>query len=168
MSLSISRHGLIWLAVFLFLVGLLLLALPPTGSALPNYSAATGQPCTTCHVNPSGVGGLTALGQAFAAIPNHATDPAGAFAQASGGAAPAATAAPAAATPTRAAATPTRAAATPGAAAPAGTPAAATPGALPTTGESSAAAELPMVLALFGFVALGLGLTWGYRGARGR
>ncbi|MGE5620494.1 MAG: hypothetical protein ACM3US_14705 [Sphingomonadaceae bacterium] len=35
MSISISRHGLIWLAVVLFLVGLLLLALPPTGQAQP-------------------------------------------------------------------------------------------------------------------------------------
>jgi hypothetical protein len=59
--------------------------------ARPEYAAATGQPCATCHVSPAGGGPRTPSGQAFMAIPTHATDPAGAWAQvvASQGAAPA-------------------------------------------------------------------------------
>lgn len=66
--------------------------------ALPQYAAATGQACGTCHVNPAGGGPRNATGQAFEAIPTHATDPAGAFAQATAPApapAPAPVAAPA-------------------------------------------------------------------------
>lgn len=67
------------------------------GEALPQYNTATGQSCGSCHVNPAGGGSLTAQGQAFAAIGSHASDPAGAWAQASGTApAPAAPAAPSA------------------------------------------------------------------------
>ncbi len=68
-----------------------------TIEALPNYAAATGQACATCHVNPAGGGPRTETGQAFAAIPIHSTDPAGAFAQLSSAPvpAPAAAAAPA-------------------------------------------------------------------------
>ena len=150
MSLPITRHWLIWLAAASFLAALLMLIWPARGSALPSFSTATGQPCTTCHVNANGTGGFTATGQAFAAIPNHASDPAAAFAQVRGAAAPAA-AAPAAPTATRAPAA-----------------AAATPVALPTTGESSTAAELPMILALFGFFTLVAGLTFRFRGVRGR
>lgn len=57
------------------------LARPTTGAALPAYAAATGQACSACHVNPAGGGTLTNVGQAFQAVPTHATDPAGAFAQ---------------------------------------------------------------------------------------
>ncbi len=62
---------------------------PTPSQALPSYAAATGQPCSSCHVNPSGGGPLTGIGQAFAAIPTHSSDPAGAFAQLSGQPAPA-------------------------------------------------------------------------------
>ncbi len=152
MTLPLTRHWLIWVAMASFLAALLMLILPGRGSALPTYSTATGQPCTTCHVNASGTGGLTAKGQAFAAIPNHAADPAGAFAQVQAAAAPAAPA------PTTAPAAPAAAPAAP----------AATPAALPVSGEASASAELPMILALFGFFALAAGLSLGFRGARGR
>ena len=53
----------------------------PTGtSALPSYAPATGQACGVCHVNPAGGGPRTIIGQAFAAVPTHASDPAGAWA----------------------------------------------------------------------------------------
>ena len=58
------------------------LARPNAVAALPGYTTATGQPCSTCHVNPAGGGPLTAVGTAFQAIPNRAADPAGAFTQA--------------------------------------------------------------------------------------
>ncbi len=161
MSLPITRHWLIWLAAASFFAALLMLMWPARGSALPAYSTATGQPCTACHVNASGTGGLTATGQAFAAIPTHASDPAGAFAQVRGAAAPAApTAAPAAPAATAAPAAPaaTRAPAA----------AAATPAALPSSGEASTDATLPAMLAILGFFALGAGLTFSFREARNR
>ena len=57
------------------------LAVPAPVVARPEYAAATGQPCATCHVSPAGGGPRTPIGQAFMAIPTHATDPAGAWAQ---------------------------------------------------------------------------------------
>lgn len=58
-------------------------------AALPQYATATGQPCATCHVNPAGGGTLTARGQAFAAVPTHASNPSAAFAQSDPAPAPA-------------------------------------------------------------------------------
>lgn len=51
-------------------IGLLLLVtvamvLVPGASALPAYAAATGASCGTCHVNPSGGGTLTAVGEIY-------------------------------------------------------------------------------------------------------
>ncbi|MBI2909542.1 MAG: hypothetical protein HYX92_18010 [Chloroflexi bacterium] len=72
------------------LVALLVLLWRATPSeAMPDYAAKTGQACGTCHVNPAGGGTLTATGQAFAAIPTHISDPAGAWAQVAAAPAPA-------------------------------------------------------------------------------
>src|SRR3972149_10414787 len=64
-------------------VALVVLAGAGPPSALPNDAAATGQACGVCHVNPAGGGPRTPIGQAFEAIPTHASDPAGAWAQVS-------------------------------------------------------------------------------------
>ena len=66
------------------IAALLMLVQPAPISALPDYATKTGQACGVCHVNPAGGGALTARGAAFAAIPNHMADPAGAFAQSGG------------------------------------------------------------------------------------
>jgi mono/diheme cytochrome c family protein len=60
---------------FLFLFGALLLCtslllwMQPTSTtqALPEYAAQTGEPCSTCHVSPSGGGPRTPRGQAWVA-----------------------------------------------------------------------------------------------------
>lgn len=70
-------------------------AAPTPTLATGSYAQATGQSCGVCHVSPAGGGQLTARGAAFAAIPTHRADPAGAWAQMSGSApTPAATPAP--------------------------------------------------------------------------
>ena len=38
-----------------------------TAHALPEYSAQTGEPCSSCHISPSGGGARTARGQAWVA-----------------------------------------------------------------------------------------------------
>jgi hypothetical protein len=63
------------------LVLLPLLAQPITALATPDIARQTGQPCSTCHVNPGGGGPRNAVGQAFEALPNHDADPAAAWAQ---------------------------------------------------------------------------------------
>ncbi|MDP2937414.1 MAG: hypothetical protein Q8O86_13090 [Dehalococcoidia bacterium] len=140
MRLPVSKEIMISILVVGFIAAMVALAGPTPTSALPDYTAKTGQACGVCHVNPAGGGALTPRGQAFAAIATHATDPAGAFTQSGAAAQPTATAAAPAASPTAAAkpaASPTTApAASPTAAAkPAASPtAAAAPGALPRTG----------------------------------
>lgn len=81
--LKISKHKRVGLLLAAFSAFALMMALawPTTTSAYPSYAAATGQTCGTCHVNPAGGGPRNATGQAFQAIPTHATDPAGAWAQ---------------------------------------------------------------------------------------
>ncbi len=134
-------------AVVLGAVALAVVLLPASALALPAYASATGQPCSTCHVNPAGGGTLTAKGQAFAAISTHATNPAGAWAQVNAPAAPApAPAAPAAAP----AAAPS---------APAAAPAPARPSTLPTTGDAGTASQLPMALMYLSAALGGLGLS---------
>lgn len=81
MTLTIPKRIWAAVAVLCLAAGLIVLFMPSIGAALPQYAAATGQPCATCHVNPAGGGPRNAKGQAFEAIPTHATDPAGAFAQ---------------------------------------------------------------------------------------
>ncbi len=72
-----------WLLPLLTGTALLLLALAEPGPAMatPDYARATGQACATCHVGQPAAQTFTALGQQFAAIPLHTTDPATAWAQ---------------------------------------------------------------------------------------
>ncbi len=145
------------------LAALLMMVQPVPTSALPDYATKTGQACGVCHVNPAGGGALTARGTAFAAIPTHTTDPAGAFTQSGAAASP--TAAAPAATPTAAAkpaatppaATPTAAAPKPTATAAPGATATATPGALPRTGG------LPLAPLAVGGGGLLLAMGWSIR-----
>ena len=62
------KHYLILLGS-LFLLAALLLALLPNAqvSALPEYSAQTGEPCASCHISPSGGGPRGPRGQAWVA-----------------------------------------------------------------------------------------------------
>ncbi|MEW6242569.1 MAG: hypothetical protein AB1564_17345 [Chloroflexota bacterium] len=46
---------------------LLLLATPEPAHALPEYAAQTGEPCSSCHVSPSGGGPRGPRGQAWVA-----------------------------------------------------------------------------------------------------
>lgn len=46
---------------------LLLLAMPEPAHALPEYAVQTGEPCSTCHVSPSGGGPRGPRGQAWVA-----------------------------------------------------------------------------------------------------
>lgn len=80
------KRTLIVMALASLLVLPTALVRPTPGAALSSYASATSQACGVCHVNPSGGGARTALGAAFEAIPSHATDPAGAWAQVSGAA----------------------------------------------------------------------------------
>jgi hypothetical protein len=54
------------IAIILTIGGAVLIA-PRPASALPAYAQQTGLSCGRCHVNPSGVGPITAFGKAFAA-----------------------------------------------------------------------------------------------------
>lgn len=99
MKLLASRRSKSLAAMLTLASATVWMLLPTVSSALPQYAAATGQPCATCHVNPAGGGTLTATGTSFAAIPTHSTDPAGAWAQLSAPAAPAPAPAPAPAAP---------------------------------------------------------------------
>ena len=53
----------------LFLVTALFLALLPSSSAgaLPEYASQTGEPCSSCHISPSGGGPRGPRGQAWVA-----------------------------------------------------------------------------------------------------
>lgn len=82
MAPCIRRRSTIPMLVGSILLALTMLGLfAPSAGAIMSFAQATGQPCSKCHVNPSGSPELNALGTAFAAIPTHETDPAGAFAQ---------------------------------------------------------------------------------------
>jgi cytochrome c5 len=52
------RLGFLWIGVGV-LVGTLVFATRPIAHALPEYTARTGEACTTCHVNPAGGGPRT-------------------------------------------------------------------------------------------------------------
>lgn len=99
MARFISRRTATLVAIAFAVTLLAVSTRSTTVEALPQYAAATGQACGTCHVNPGGGGTLTATGQAFAAVPSHSSDPSGAFAQAT---APAPAPAPAAPAPAQA------------------------------------------------------------------
>jgi hypothetical protein len=47
--------------------GALTIAAPRSADAKPEFAAATGKPCGTCHANPAGGGTLKAFGAAFKA-----------------------------------------------------------------------------------------------------
>jgi hypothetical protein len=52
--------------VFLILLSLLIgLATVKPARALPEYASQTGEPCSTCHISPSGGGSRTVRGQAW-------------------------------------------------------------------------------------------------------
>ncbi|MDO8690202.1 MAG: hypothetical protein Q7R39_09385 [Dehalococcoidia bacterium] len=84
------RRAFALVAILAIVASFVVLLRPTTTtSALPDYAAKTGQACGACHVSAAGGGPRTAKGDAFAAIPTHAPDPVGAWAQVSGAAAPA-------------------------------------------------------------------------------
>jgi hypothetical protein len=62
------KRFLIFYGIIL-LVGAALVALAPNSEAqaLPEYSAQTGEPCSTCHLSPSGGGPRGPRGQAWVA-----------------------------------------------------------------------------------------------------
>ena len=134
-----------------------LVASATSALALPAYSAATGEPCGTCHVNPAGGGALTAKGSAFAAVSSHASNPAAAWQQVN---------APAPAAPAPAA--PAPAAPAPAAPAPSAGKAAPAPAALPSTGEGAVASALPSILGTLGLFTAGLGYGMAKIGRRRR
>jgi mono/diheme cytochrome c family protein len=47
--------------------GALMVAVPKSAEALPQYNQQTGKPCGACHTNKSGGGARNAFGEAFAA-----------------------------------------------------------------------------------------------------
>ncbi|TAK36861.1 MAG: hypothetical protein EPO21_01010 [Chloroflexota bacterium] len=82
------KHRKITLLVGLAAVLVAVVVMTGPAFALPNYTTATGQACGICHVNPAGGGPLTPRGTAFAAVPTHITDPAGAFTSSGAAASP--------------------------------------------------------------------------------
>ncbi|MBI2863535.1 MAG: hypothetical protein HYX94_03125 [Chloroflexi bacterium] len=123
---SASNRMLILVALVGVMTLFAWLARPNAAAALPDYAAKTGQPCSTCHVNPAGGGPLTATGSAFQAIPTHTSDPAGAFAQVTAATRPAPAPSPSTTTPSTT---------TPSTTAPT-TPAAPSAAALPKAGDT--------------------------------
>ncbi|MCL4530395.1 MAG: hypothetical protein M1282_13405 [Chloroflexi bacterium] len=70
------KHFLILFGVLLLCASLLLLAPPSsTSHALPEYAAQTGEPCSTCHVSPSGGGPRSPRGLAWVASGKPGTVP---------------------------------------------------------------------------------------------
>jgi hypothetical protein len=62
------KHLLLVSGAALLITSLVLLAAPAsTGRALPEYAAQTGEPCSSCHVGPSGGGPRGPRGQAWVA-----------------------------------------------------------------------------------------------------
>ena len=62
------KRFLVLFNVFVLSLTLFLCVVPSsTGQALPEYAAQTGEPCSTCHVSPSGGGPRTPRGQAWVA-----------------------------------------------------------------------------------------------------
>ena len=70
------KHFLILFGAFLLCVSLLL-CMPPssTSQALPEYAAQTGEPCSTCHLSPSGGGPRSPRGLAWVASGKPGTVP---------------------------------------------------------------------------------------------
>ena len=55
------------LAAVLAIGAVFVLSAPRSGNAKPEFAAATGKPCGTCHKNPAGGGPLKPFGEAFKA-----------------------------------------------------------------------------------------------------
>jgi len=51
----------------LAIVWLIVVAVPPSAQAKPEFATQTGKACGTCHQNPAGSGPLKAYGAAFKA-----------------------------------------------------------------------------------------------------
>jgi hypothetical protein len=139
-TLSVTREGSsrmkrihATLLVATVLAMVTLIASVTAAGAFPADAQKTGQPCSACHVNPAGGGGLTSAGQAYKAT---GSLPAAAPAPAAPAPAAPAPAAPATKAPTTTAPAPT---------------------ALPATGEGAVASALPGALGLLGLFSLGLG-----------
>jgi hypothetical protein len=69
------KHLFILSGALLVCLALLLLLPPSTGGALPEYAAQTGEPCSSCHVSPSGGGPRGPRGQAWVASDKPGTVP---------------------------------------------------------------------------------------------
>jgi len=55
------------LAAALAIGALFVVSAPRSANAKPEFAAATGKPCASCHQNPSGGGPLKPAGEAFKA-----------------------------------------------------------------------------------------------------
>jgi hypothetical protein len=55
------------LVAVLTIGGALMVSAPRSANAKPEFAAATGKPCGTCHQNPGGGGALKPFGEAFRA-----------------------------------------------------------------------------------------------------
>jgi hypothetical protein len=66
---ELFRYFLIFIGALLLCTSLLLLvfATSSTVEALPEYAAQTGEPCSSCHISPSGGGPRGPRGQAWVA-----------------------------------------------------------------------------------------------------
>ena len=65
------NFGVLGAAVAALVVGgALMIAAPRSADAKPEFAAATGKACGTCHQNPAGSGPLKAYGAAFKANGN--------------------------------------------------------------------------------------------------
>jgi len=70
------KHFLIILGALLLFASLsLALGRPSTAQALPEYAAQTGEPCSSCHISPSGGGPRGPRGQAWVASNKPGTIP---------------------------------------------------------------------------------------------
>ncbi|MEW6400545.1 MAG: hypothetical protein AB1649_02030 [Chloroflexota bacterium] len=61
------KNSLILIGSFLVCTSLLLLIPSFTTQALPEYASQTGEPCSSCHISPSGGGPRGPRGQAWVA-----------------------------------------------------------------------------------------------------
>lgn len=75
-SKRVMQGLLITFGVLILCTSLLFgLATPPTAQALPEYAVQTGEPCSSCHISPSGGGPRGARGQAWVASNKPGTIP---------------------------------------------------------------------------------------------
>lgn len=152
MARTITTRTITLISVICAVLAMLALTISTT-LALPAYTTATGQPCSACHVNPAGGGTLTAAGQRFAAVPNHASNAAAAWASLSAPAPAPAPSAPSAPSAPPAAAPADQSAGKAGGAPAGGAPAGAATGGGATSGGATSAGTWtggPMTVMLSG------------------